>query len=77
MEDIQRLEKTFRLHPVRPGAAADGAGHPAHTVLCLAEMSDRLGLALFFDPATRTIKNGEGKVIPPLTYDSVIPTLPG
>ncbi|HPY30589.1 MAG TPA: Gfo/Idh/MocA family oxidoreductase [Verrucomicrobiota bacterium] len=78
VEDIQRLEKNF-FDCIRSGQSpvADvELAIRAHTVLCLAEMSDRLGLALFFDPATRTIKNGEGKVIPPLTYDSVIPTLP-
>ena len=47
----------------------------AQTVLCMAEMSERLGLALFFDEKTRTLKTGDGKVIPPLTYDSVVPKL--
>ena len=42
----------------------------AQTVLCLAEMSERLGLALFFDPATRTIKTGDDRVIRPLTYET-------
>jgi len=45
----------------------------ANTVLALAEMSERLGIVAFFDEQTRTIKNGEGKVIPPLSYDTVIP----
>jgi len=45
----------------------------AQTVLCLAEMSERLGLALFFDEQTRTVKTGDGRVIPPLTYDRVVP----
>jgi hypothetical protein len=48
----------------------------AHTVLCLAEMSERLGLTLFFDQTTRTIKTGDGKVIPPISYDTVIPAPP-
>ena len=47
----------------------------AQTVLCLAEMSERLGLALFFDEKTRTVKTGDGRVIPPLTYDSVVPQI--
>lgn len=45
----------------------------AHTVLCLAEMSERLGLALLFDEKTRSIRTGDGKIIPPLSYDSVVP----
>lgn len=48
----------------------------ANTVLCLAEMSERLGMTLFFDEKTRTIKTGEGKVLPPLTYDTVVPPPP-
>lgn len=46
----------------------------ANTVLCLAEMSERTGIVTFFDEKTRTIKNGEGKVVPPLSYDTVVPT---
>lgn len=48
----------------------------ANTVLCLAEMSERLGLTLFFDEKTRTIKTGDGKAIAPLTYDTVVPPPP-
>lgn len=48
----------------------------ANTVLCLAEMSERLGMTLFFDEKTRTIKTGDGKVLPPLTYDTVVPPPP-
>ena len=44
----------------------------AHTCLCLAEMSERLSLTLLFDEKTRTIKTGDGRVVPPLSYDSVI-----
>jgi hypothetical protein len=38
-------------------------------------MSERLGLSLFFDEKTRAVKSGDGRVIPPLTYDSVVPQL--
>lgn len=48
----------------------------ANTVLCLAEMSERLGFTLFFDEKTRAIKTGDGKLIPPLTYDTVVPPPP-
>lgn len=45
----------------------------ANTTLALAEMSERLGMVCFFDEKTRTVRNGEGKVIPPLSYDTVVP----
>jgi len=45
----------------------------AHVVLCLAEQSERQGLMLFFDEKTRQIKTGEGKVIPAISYDSIVP----
>jgi predicted dehydrogenase len=41
-----------------------------HTVLCMAEMSERLGELLFFDAATRTIRNGSGTVFTPFDYAS-------
>ena len=47
----------------------------AQTVLCMAEMSERLGLALFFDPANRQVKTADGKILPPLTYDTVVPAI--
>jgi predicted dehydrogenase len=47
----------------------------ANTVLCLAEMSERMGLTLFFDEKTREVKMGNGKVVPPLTYDTVIESM--
>lgn len=47
----------------------------AHTVLCLAEMSERLSLALLYDAKTRTIKDGYGKPVPAISYDTVIPEM--
>jgi predicted dehydrogenase len=47
----------------------------ANTTLALAEMSERLGIVCFFDEKTRTIRTGDGKVIPPLSYDTVIPKI--
>jgi hypothetical protein len=38
-------------------------------------MSERLGLALFFDEKTRKLKTGDGRVVEPLTYDSVVPPI--
>ena len=48
----------------------------ANTVLCLAEMSERMGMTLFFDEKTRAIKTGDGRTLPPLTYDTVVPAPP-
>ena len=45
----------------------------ASTVLALAEMSERLGIVCFFDEKTRTIRNGEGKTIPPMNHDTPVP----
>ena len=74
-EHIERLEKNF-FECIRSGklpVANVELAVRAQTVLCLAEMSERLGLALFFDAKTRSVKTGDGRVIPPLTYDSVVP----
>jgi predicted dehydrogenase len=45
----------------------------ANTVLALAEMSERLGMVAFYDEKTRTIKNGEGTIVPAMSYDTVVP----
>lgn len=45
----------------------------ANTTLALAEMSERLGIVCFFDEKTRTVRTGEGKVLPALSYDTAIP----
>ncbi len=78
-ERIEVLEKNF-FDCVRSGqtpVANVDLAIKAQTVLCLAEMSERLGLALFYDDKTRTIRSGDGRVVPPLTYDTVVPKLPG
>jgi predicted dehydrogenase len=78
VERIERLEKDF-FDSIRSGKTplADvELAIRAHTVLCLAEMSERMGLALFFDEKSRTVRGGDGRVIPPLTYDSVVPRPP-
>jgi len=75
-ESIPRLEKNF-FECIRSGkqpVANLELAIRAHTVLCMAEMSERLGLALFFEEKSRTLKTGDGKTIAPLTYDSVVPT---
>lgn len=41
------------------------------TVVSLAEMSERLGQACFFDEKTRKVTTGDGKELTPITYGSV------
>jgi predicted dehydrogenase len=43
-------------------------GIRAQTVISMAEMSDRKGEMLHFDEATRTMRNGSGLTIEPMTY---------
>ena len=40
----------------------------AHTVVCLAEMSQRMGEMMHFDSTTRRVTTGSGRVIDPLSY---------
>lgn len=74
-ENIPRLEKNF-FDCIRSGQTPVANVELAirtHTVLCMAEMSERLGLAVFYDEKNRALKTGDGKVIPPISYDTVIP----
>lgn len=73
--EVYRLEKNF-FDCVRSGAAPYANVDLAirvHTILCLAEMSERMSLALLFDEKTRTIKDGYGKVVKPIDYHTVLP----
>lgn len=76
-ERIPALEKNF-FDCIRSGkmpVANVELALRGHVVLCMAEMSERLGLALFYDEASRTLKTGDGRVIPPLSYDTVVPKI--
>jgi hypothetical protein len=76
VESIARLEKNF-FDCIRSGktpVANLELAIRAHTVLCMAEMSERLGLVLFYDEAKRALKTSDGQVVRPLTYDTVVPT---
>jgi predicted dehydrogenase len=42
----------------------------AQTIISMAEMSDRLGEMLYFDEATRTIRNGSGRAFEPTDYNT-------
>lgn len=71
---IERLEKDFFdciRHGGIPACNVDVAVR-ANTTLGLAEMAERMGLTLYFDEKTRAIKTADGRVVPPLTYDTVI-----
>lgn len=72
---LAALEKNF-FDCIRSGAtpvASIDLAIRAHTILALAEMSERLSLTLLFDEKTRTVKTGDGKVIPAISYDSDAP----
>jgi predicted dehydrogenase len=47
----------------------------AHTVLCLAEMAERLSMTLIFDPQSRAVRMGDGKTVTPLDYTSIVPSM--
>jgi hypothetical protein len=42
----------------------------AHVILSLAEQAERTNQTLLFDSKTRTIRTGDGRVVPPLGYDT-------
>jgi predicted dehydrogenase len=70
--DMARHEKNF-FDCIRTGATPNGnidLAIRAHSILCLAEQSERSSMTLLFDGNTRTIKTGEGKVVAPLSYES-------
>lgn len=69
-EDIRVHEKNW-FDCIRSGKPTNGnidLALKAQTVISLAEMSERKKMACLFDEKTRQIKDGEGKVIPTLTY---------
>ena len=72
---VPRLEKNW-FDCIRSGKtplANIDLALKAHVVLCLAEQAERTGFMLFFDEKTRQIKTGDGKVIPPISHDSIVP----
>lgn len=75
LASVPRLEKNW-FDCIRSGGtplASIDLALRAHAVLCLAEMSERLGLMLYFDEKTRTVRTGEGKTVPPITYETATP----
>src|ERR1051325_9917993 len=77
LADIPRHEKNFFdciRHGGTPFASIDLAVR-AHVVLALAETSERLGLALFFDEKTRSVTTGGGRSVQPIDYETVVPPI--
>ena len=74
LADIPRLEKNW-FECIRNGGtpfAHIDLAIRAHAVLALAEMAERMSLTLLFDEKTRIIKTGDGRVVKPLSYDTVL-----
>lgn len=72
---LAALEKNF-FDCIRSGAAPYGSidlAVRAHTVLSLAEMSERMSLALLFDEKTRQVTTGNGQPVKWLDYDTTLP----
>ncbi len=72
--DLGKLEKNW-FDCIRSGKipfASIDLAIRAHTVLCLAEMSERMNLTLLFDENSRKITTGDSREIQPLTYDTRI-----
>ncbi|MBI1177185.1 gfo/Idh/MocA family oxidoreductase [bacterium] len=74
-EDLARHEKNW-FDCIRSGElpfANIELGIRSHTVICLAEMSERLQRTMLFDEKTRKIHDGTGREIEPISYDSDAP----
>ncbi|MBN2506136.1 MAG: Gfo/Idh/MocA family oxidoreductase [Verrucomicrobia bacterium] len=73
--NLARLEQNF-FDCIRTGATPVGnidLAIRAHTILCLAETSERLGLMLYFDPQNRSLRTGDGRAVKPIGYDTRAP----
>lgn len=74
-DSVPRLEKNW-FDCIRNGQTPFANVELAirtQTALCLSEMSERLSMTLLFDEKTRAIKTGDGRTIPALSYDSIVP----
>jgi len=75
-EDIPRLKRSF-FDCIRSGkipVANIELAIRGRTVLTVAEMLKRLELASFYDEEERALRTGDGKLIQPISYDTVLPT---
>lgn len=77
LADLNRHEKNF-FDCIRGGAtpfAGIELAIRAHVVLALAESSERLGVALFYDEKTRAVTTGGGRPVQPIDYETVVPPI--
>lgn len=75
VDNMPRLEKNW-FDCIRNGGtpfANIELAIRSHTVICLAEMAERLQQTLLFDPKDRSIRTGSGKKLKPISYDSNAP----
>jgi predicted dehydrogenase len=73
--NVPRLEKDF-FDCIRNGntpVANIELALRSFAILALAEMSERLSTTLLFDAETRKIRTGDGRVIPAISYETVLP----
>ncbi len=73
--DVARLEKNF-FDCIRTGATPAGnidLALRAHSILSLAEISERTGMTVFFDGVTRKITTGDGRAMAAIDYNTVLP----
>ncbi|MDZ4693923.1 MAG: Gfo/Idh/MocA family oxidoreductase [Deltaproteobacteria bacterium] len=71
---VSRLEKDF-YDCIRGGGRTKGhieLALQAHVILSLAEMSERTGRTLHYDPKTRAVRDADGRKLVPLDYKSKI-----
>lgn len=76
VEDIGVHEANW-LSCIRSGKAPNAnidIALKVQTIVSLGEMSDRLGIACHFDPATRTVSDGASKKLDPITYGTLKPS---
>jgi predicted dehydrogenase len=79
-QDPLPAERTERLHANffssirtgKPPVANIELAIRGQVALCLAEMAERMNMTPLYDEKTRQVKNGEGKVIKPIDYDTVL-----
>ncbi len=67
---VARLEKNF-FDCIRSGGTPVGnidLAIRAHAILCMAEQAERSSTTLLFDDKSRTLRTGDGRTVPALTY---------
>jgi predicted dehydrogenase len=76
VEDVG-VHETNWLSCIRSGKAPNANIELAvrvQTIVCLGEMSDRLGIACHYDEKTRTVTDGSGRKLDAITYGTLKPS---